>query len=70
MNLEEAKKTGALYLSNRNYPERVHVYAFGEVSKELCGGPHVENTKEIGTFRIKKEEAVARGTRRIRGVIE
>ncbi len=70
MNLEEAKKTGALYLANRNYPERVHVYAFGEVSKELCGGPHVENTKEIGTFRIKKEEAVARGTRRIRGVIE
>jgi alanyl-tRNA synthetase len=69
MSLEDAKKSGALYLSNRNYPEVVDVYSFGNVSKELCGGPHIKNTKEIGQFKIKKEEAVARGVRRIRGII-
>jgi alanyl-tRNA synthetase len=58
-----------LYLANRNYPEFVDVYSFGDISKELCGGPHIKNTKEIGQFKIKKEEAVARGVRRIRGII-
>ncbi len=42
---------------------------FGDISKELCGGPHIKNTSEIGQFKIKKEEAVARGVRRIRGII-
>lgn len=70
MSLEEAKKTDALYLLNRNYPDKVSVYKFGDISKEFCGGPHVNNTKEIGKFHIKKEEAVASGVRRIRGVIE
>ncbi len=69
MTLEEAKKSGALYLGNRNYPEFVDVYNFGDISKELCGGPHIKNTKEIGQFKIKKEEAVSRGVRRIRGII-
>jgi alanyl-tRNA synthetase len=69
MPLEEAKQSGALYLANRNYPEFVDVYAFGDISKELCGGPHIKNTKEIGQFKIKKEEAVASGVRRIRGII-
>jgi alanyl-tRNA synthetase len=69
MPLEESKKSGALYLANRNYPEFVDVYSFGDISKELCGGPHIKNTKEIGQFKIKKEEAVARGVRRIRGII-
>lgn len=69
MPLAEAKQSGALYLANRNYPELVDVYAFGEISKELCGGPHIKNTKEIGQFKIKKEEAVASGVRRIRGII-
>lgn len=69
MELGEAKKSGALYLANRNYPAQVDVYAFGNISKELCGGPHVKNTKDIGQFKIKKEEAVARGVRRIRGII-
>ncbi|MEX0595683.1 MAG: alanine--tRNA ligase, partial [Candidatus Paceibacterota bacterium] len=69
MSLEQAKDSGALYLANRNYPEFVDVYAFGNISKELCGGPHIKNTKEIGGFKIKKEEAVARGIRRIRGII-
>jgi alanyl-tRNA synthetase len=70
MDLEQAKKTGALFMKGRNYPQKVKVYAFGDYSKELCGGPHVNNTREIGRFIIKKEEAVARGIRRIRGVIE
>ncbi len=70
MSLDEAKKSGALYLVNRNYPEQVDVYSFGDISKELCGGPHIHNTREIGQFKIKKEEAVARGIRRIRGIIE
>jgi alanyl-tRNA synthetase len=69
MSLEEAKQSGALYLANRNYPESVDVYAFGDISKELCGGPHIKNTKDIGQFKIKKEEAVASGVRRIRGII-
>ena len=69
MPLSEAKQSGALYLVNRNYPELVDVYSFGDVSKELCGGPHIKNTKEIGQFKIKKEEAVASGVRRIRGII-
>ena len=69
MSLEDAKQSGALYLANRNYPARVDVYSFGNISKELCGGPHVKNTKDIGQFKIKKEEAVARGVRRIRGII-
>lgn len=69
MSLEEAKKSGALYLANRNYPQKVDVYSFGNISKELCGGPHIKNTSDIGKFKIKKEEAVARGVRRIRGII-
>jgi len=69
MSLEEAKKSGALYLANRNYPQKVDVYSFGNISKELCGGPHIKNTREIGQFKIKKEEAVASGVRRIRGII-
>jgi len=70
LSLDEAKKTDALYLPNRNYPDQVSVYKFGDISKEFCGGPHVRNTKEIGKFKIKKEEAVASGIRRIRAIIE
>lgn len=69
MKLTEAKETGAIFMENRNYPEEVEVYAFGDYSKELCGGPHVENTSDIGTFKIKKQEAVGRGVRRVRAVI-
>ena len=48
------------------YPEIVTVYSIGDVSKELCGGPHVSNTSEIGKFKIKKEEASSAGIRRIK----
>ena len=71
--LEEAKKSGALYFSKGRYPQRVKVYTVGKsgetFSKELCGGPHVSRTGEIGKFRIIKEEASSAGVRRIRAVI-
>ncbi len=70
LSLAEAQKTGALYMSNRNYPDPVTVYSFGDVSQELCGGPHVKNTREIGHIRLKKQEAVSRGVRRIRAILE
>ena len=48
------------------YPDVVKVYSIGNVSKELCGGPHVKNTNELGTFEIIKEEASSAGVRRIK----
>ena len=51
------------------YPEIVTVYTIGDVSKELCGGPHVQNTKELGRFKIKKEESSSSGVRRIKAIL-
>ena len=70
MTKEEAIATGAECMFIEKYPDIVTVYFIGEVSKELCGGPHVANTSELGTFRIKKEEASSAGVRRIKGVLE
>ena len=74
MDYEEAVRSGALSFFRQKYPKRVKVYTIGrgneEVSKELCGGPHVLHTSEIGQFKIIKEEAVAAGIRRIRAVID
>ena len=71
MSLEEAKKKGALAFFDAKYaPEKVSVYTIKGVSKEVCAGPHVKNTKEIGKFRIKKEESVSAGVRRIKAVLE
>lgn len=70
MRLEEARQRGALGLFEERYGESVKVYAIGEVSLEVCGGPHVEHTGELGHFRIVKEEAVAAGVRRIKAVLE
>lgn len=70
MSKEDAIKTGAECMFIEKYPDIVTVYFIGEVSKELCGGPHVANTSELGTFRIKKEEASSAGVRRIKGVLE
>ena len=69
MPYEEAVKTGALSFFKQKYPEKVNVYSVGNFSKELCGGPHVSRTSEIGHFKIIKEEAVSAGTRRIRAVV-
>lgn len=70
MSKEEAIKSGAECMFIEKYPDIVTVYSIGDISKELCGGPHVKNTSEIGTFKIKKEEASSAGVRRIKAIIE
>jgi alanyl-tRNA synthetase len=52
------------------YGEQVKVYTIGDFSKEVCGGPHVQNTAELGRFRIKKEGSSSAGVRRIRAVLD
>jgi len=72
--IEEARKTGAMGLFGDKYGDIVRVYTIGEGNKkwstELCGGPHVQNTSELGHFRIVKEEAVSAGVRRIKAVLD
>ena len=70
MSKESAIKSGAECMFIEKYPDVVTVYSIGNVSRELCGGPHVKNTSELGTFRIKKEEASSAGVRRIKAVLE
>ena len=70
MKKDEAIKSGAECMFIEKYPDIVTVYSIGDVSKELCGGPHVKNTKELGKFKIKKEEASSAGVRRIKAVLE
>jgi alanyl-tRNA synthetase len=70
MGLEDAKRAGAIGLFEERYGDQVKVYSIGDFSKEICGGPHVERTGELGHFRIAKEEAVGSGVRRIRAVLE
>jgi len=69
MDLEEAKASGATALFGEKYESRVKVYTIGDFSKEVCGGPHVEHTGLIGTFKIKKEQSSSAGVRRIKAVI-
>jgi alanyl-tRNA synthetase len=75
MPLAEAEKLGAEMEFGAKYPETVSVYFIEDkngnaISKEFCGGPHVTNTKELGHFKILKEEAVAKGIRRIKAILE
>ena len=70
MSKEEAVKIGAEHMFIERYPDVVTVYFVGDVSKEICMGPHVKSTSEIGTFKIVKEEASSAGVRRIKAVIE
>ncbi|MCC7160366.1 alanine--tRNA ligase [Candidatus Nomurabacteria bacterium] len=74
MSKEEAEKIGAEMEFGAKYPEIVSLYFIEDangnpISKEFCGGPHVSNTKELGQFKIQKEEAVAQGIRRIKAVL-
>lgn len=69
MSYEEAKKEGAIGLFTDKYGEKVKVYTIGDFSKEICGGPHVSNTNEMGIFKIKKEESSSSGIRRIKAVL-
>ena len=70
MSKEDAIKSGAECMFIEKYPDIVTVYSIGDISKELCGGPHVKNTSELGHFKIKKEEASSAGVRRIKGILE
>ena len=74
MKKDEAVKSGAECMFIEKYPEMVTVYSIGTpdniISKELCGGPHVKHTGEIGHFKIKKEESSSSGIRRIKAVID
>jgi len=70
MTIDEAKKSGAMGEFEHKYGDKVFVYSVGKFSKEICSGPHVENTKELGHFKIKKEESSAAGVRRIKAILE
>lgn len=69
MSKTDAIASGAECMFIEKYPDVVTVYSIGDVSHELCGGPHVKNTRELGTFKIKKEEASSAGVRRIKAVL-
>ena len=70
MKKEDAVKSGAECMFIEKYPDIVTVYSIGDVSRELCGGPHVKNTNELGHFKIQKEEASSAGVRRIKAILE
>lgn len=69
MTVDEAKEKGAIGLFEDKYGDKVKVYEMGEYSKEICGGPHVEHTGVLGTFKIKKEQSASAGIRRIKAVL-
>lgn len=70
MSLEEAKNSGAHGTFTDKYGSQVKVYTIGNVSKEICGGPHAENTKELHHFKIIKEESSSSGIRRIKAILD
>ena len=70
MTVPEAKEKGAIGLFENKYGERVRTYKMGEYSFEICGGPHAENTGDLGSFKIQKEESSSAGVRRIKATIQ
>ncbi|MEA3414105.1 MAG: alanine--tRNA ligase [Nanoarchaeota archaeon] len=69
MSPKEAKKSGASGIFNDKYGNKVSVYTIGNFSKEICTGPHVSNTKELGKFKIIKEKSSSSGVRRIKAIL-
>jgi len=70
MTIEEANKEGAVGVFDDKYGDKVKVYKVGDFSCELCAGPHVKNTSELGHFKIKKEQSSSAGVRRIKAILE
>lgn len=70
MSIDEAKTSGAEGTFSNKYGDRVYVYTIGDVSKEICGGPHVNNTSELGQMKIMKEESSSSGVRRLKIVMQ
>ena len=70
MSLNEARELGAEGSFANKYGERVKVYSIGNVSIEICGGPHAKNTADLVSFKIIKEESSSAGVRRIKAVIK
>jgi len=70
MTVDEAKKSGAQGVFDSKYGEKVKVYSIGDFSKEICAGPHVNNTSELGHFKITKEQSSSAGVRRIKAVLK
>jgi len=70
MSISEAKKAGAHGVFDAKYGDRVTVYTIGKVSREICAGPHVKNTSELGKFKIVNQESIGSGVKRIKGVLE
>jgi len=70
MSLDEAKKQGAMGVFEHKYGNKVKVYTIADFSKEICGGPHAQNTGELGHFKILKEESSGAGIRRIKAILE
>jgi alanyl-tRNA synthetase len=68
MTVEEAKNSGSVGIFDNKYGEKVSVYTIGTFSKEICGGPHVDNTSKLNKIKIVKEEAVSSGVRRIKAI--
>jgi alanyl-tRNA synthetase len=67
--LDEAKNEGAMGVFEHKYGDKVKVYTIGDFSKEICGGPHVTNTGDLGHFKIQKEESSSAGVRRIKAIL-
>ena len=70
MSVDKARQSGAIGLFEERYGERVKVYSIGDFSKEICGGPHVESTGDMGHFRVLKDESIGSGVRRIKAILE
>ncbi len=69
MTVDQAKKIGATGVFEHKYGDKVKVYFMGDFSKEICGGPHVDNTSQLGQFKIKKEQSSSAGVRRIKATL-
>jgi len=67
--VEDAKSKGAIGLFVERYGDKVKMYSIGDFSKEICGGPHADNTSKLGTFKILKEESSSQGVRRIKAIL-